>query len=217
LDKKLSIDELLNILDEYNHSELHVHHTSAPSHKDFNGDNYFILQENMRKFHIRERNWKDIGQHLTLFPDGLFVTGRPFEQIPASIKGYNGTVNKVPLAVEMLGNFNVACDAFEGKQKNSILALAKYFYNKGKYIRFHRENASTDCPGETINKDKFMSEVKDFGKAIFSDVNGHWAEQYIIDVVEKGIMVGYSDNTFRPDKAISRAELAMLISTGKLK
>ena len=210
MDILYSLKPLLAVLDEFNHSELHVHHTCSPSHKDFNGTNYQKLQDNMRAYHIRERGWKDIGQHLTLFPDGNFLTGRPFKQIPASIKGFNGTVNKIPLAVEMLGNFNVGQDAFEGKQRDAILGLAKWFHDKGRYVRFHRENAATDCPGTLLDKDKFMDAVMAYGVPTFTDVRGHWAESYIYDVA--GVMQGYGDGTFRPDRPVTRAELAVVLS-----
>lgn len=40
----IAINELLAMLDNYNHKELHVHHTWSPSHKDFNGSNGLQLQ-----------------------------------------------------------------------------------------------------------------------------------------------------------------------------
>jgi hypothetical protein len=46
----------------------------------------------------------------------------------------------------------------------------------------------------------------------FSDVNTkHWAWRYIEKARELGIISGYPDNTFRPDKEISRAEIAKII------
>jgi hypothetical protein len=41
-----------------------------------------------------------------------------------------------------------------------LLKLAKYFDDKGKYIRFHRENSPKTCPGTSIDKDIFISEVR---------------------------------------------------------
>ena len=40
----------------------------------------------------------------------------------------------------------------------------------------------------------------------FSDVSGHWAEDYINAVATLGLVNGYEDGTFRPDAYISRAE-----------
>lgn len=44
------------------------------------------------------------------------------------------------------------------------------------------------------------------------DVRGHWAEAAIRQVVERGIMSGYPDGTFRPDTPATRAELASAIA-----
>ncbi|WP_052330052.1 peptidoglycan recognition protein family protein [Thermicanus aegyptius] len=159
--KVITIDELLTELKKYNHKELHVHHTWRPDHSNFNGKNYLQLQEDMKRYHIQTRGWSDIGQHVTLFPDGLFVTGRDFSKAPASIKWYNTGA----FAVEMLGNFDIGHDTFGGKQKEAMLKLARFFYDRGKYIRFHRENAPKTCPGTAIDKDVFMREVKSLGIA----------------------------------------------------
>ena len=46
----------------------------------------------------------------------------------------------------------------------------------------------------------------------FSDINGHWAENYISSAVEKGWVLGYPDGTFRPDIPITRVEAMALIN-----
>lgn len=152
----INSDELLRRLSKYNHKALHVHHTYKPSHKDFNGSNGIELQINMRNYHVNNKGWSDIGQHVTLLPNGLFVTGRDFGRDPASIAGWN----KGAFACEMLGNFNLNSDVLQGEQKASILKLARYFYDKNREILFHREKNNTDCPGYSLDKNTFMSEVK---------------------------------------------------------
>lgn len=46
----------------------------------------------------------------------------------------------------------------------------------------------------------------------FSDISGHWAKNNILSLLTKGIVAGYPDNTIRPDKEITRAEIAKLIA-----
>jgi hypothetical protein len=152
----ITVDQLIHELDKYNHKELHVHHTWKPNHGNFNGSNHFKVQQGMKDFHVNTNKWGDIAQHVSLFPDGKFVTGRDFGWNPASIKGYNTGA----FCVEMIGNFDLGHDRFKGEQKEAMIKLAKYFYDKEKYIRFHRENSSKTCPGTSINKDVFMHEVK---------------------------------------------------------
>lgn len=43
------------------------------------------------------------------------------------------------------------------------------------------------------------------------DVTGHWAESSIRRVIKRGIMVGYTDGSFHPDKPVTRAELAVIL------
>lgn len=45
-----------------------------------------------------------------------------------------------------------------------------------------------------------------------SDVAGNWAEPFIRVLVDKGIIAGYPDGTFRPDQPITRAEFAALLN-----
>lgn len=46
----------------------------------------------------------------------------------------------------------------------------------------------------------------------FSDVKGHWGEKYIEQAAGLGILNGYTDGTFQPDKEVSYAEaIAILI------
>jgi hypothetical protein len=46
----------------------------------------------------------------------------------------------------------------------------------------------------------------------FKDLSGHWAAGYIAAVSQKGLMQGYADGTFAPNKAITRAEFATIIA-----
>lgn len=43
------------------------------------------------------------------------------------------------------------------------------------------------------------------------DVSGHWAEAAIRRCVERGLMKGYPDGSFGPDKPVTRAELATVL------
>ncbi|WP_229757774.1 S-layer homology domain-containing protein [Paenibacillus marchantiophytorum] len=51
----------------------------------------------------------------------------------------------------------------------------------------------------------------------FSDISGHWAEANIKQLVSDGIVTGYPDGTFKPNRTVTRAEFAvMLMNTLKL-
>ena len=43
------------------------------------------------------------------------------------------------------------------------------------------------------------------------DVTGHWAEKAIRRCMERGLLRGYPDGSFGPDKPVTRAELAVIL------
>lgn len=47
---------------------------------------------------------------------------------------------------------------------------------------------------------------------VFSDVAGHWAEDYIYEAKDSGYVTGYADETFKPDQYIERSEASKLIA-----
>ena len=56
------------------------------------------------------------------------------------------------------------------------------------------------------------------GESTFTDSNTHWAAKAITWAQETGVVNGYEDNTFRPNRAVTREELAqMLYNYAKVK
>ena len=43
------------------------------------------------------------------------------------------------------------------------------------------------------------------------DITGHWAEREIRNAIERGLLRGYPDGTFRPEQLVTRAELAVIL------
>ena len=54
--------------------------------------------------------------------------------------------------------------------------------------------------------------VNVFAGQVSNDYTGHWAEKQINSFIEKGIASPYKDGTFKPDKAITRAEIAAMVN-----
>ena len=46
---------------------------------------------------------------------------------------------------------------------------------------------------------------------VFSDVSGHWAENWIEALAEEGITSGYPDGTYGPENLALRAEMAVFL------
>ncbi|NEP02011.1 MAG: DUF1565 domain-containing protein [Symploca sp. SIO2E9] len=46
----------------------------------------------------------------------------------------------------------------------------------------------------------------------FSDLGGHWAEAFVQKLVQKGLIRGFPDGTFRPEDKLNRAQYAAIIA-----
>lgn len=158
--------ELINHVKSFkwsrNVTQLHVHHTWKPDHGDYNGTNGVSLQRAIRNYHVNTKYWKDIAQHLTLLPDGRWVTGRDFNLDPISIIGWN----EGAFCIEMLGNFDMGCDNFGGEQAEAMFGFCVFLavqmqLNTKTDIKFHRDSptAGKTCPGSGIDREWFMNEL----------------------------------------------------------
>ena len=216
--KFLTFEQLKTELDKFTFKQLHVHHTWKPAHRNFTGSNHVAMQQSMYDYHTKSLGWGNIGQHLTLFPDGKWLTGRPFSSTPASIKGWNTGA----LAVEMVGNFDnigeqpyneLGYDELEGEQKKQILMLMKYFIDKygEASVKFHRDNptAGKSCPGTSLNKTVMIREAKELDKKPTPQQPRpeHWAKKHKDSLARKGIVI----HEERFDEPITRGELFALL------
>ena len=50
------------------------------------------------------------------------------------------------------------------------------------------------------------------GENLFPDIDGHWAQDYINEAANAGIVDGYPDGTFRPQQYITRAEAMTMVN-----
>lgn len=116
--KKLSVSRSI--------SRIQLHHTYSPSYAQFTGKNHLALQSGMQRFHIKNNGWSDIAQHFTVFPDGVIMTGRSIEMVPAGIKGANSGA----ICIECLGNFDAGGDIMTEAQKTSVVEALKILVEK---------------------------------------------------------------------------------------
>ena len=140
-------------------TQWHIHHTWDPRYADFNGGNHAELQFEMWKLHVCGNGWDDIGQHVTLFPDGLWMLGRSLELDPASIRGWN----RGAVAVEMVGNFDKGGDLMSDLQKSAIVQMSQFMVHEWRLdLHFHRDHpeAGKTCPGSSIDRDDFIKLIQ---------------------------------------------------------
>jgi len=128
-----------------------IHYTASESR------NYDQVEE-IRKDHMENRGWDDIGYHFVITEHGEIQTGRDIEKIPAAQKGKNtGSI-----AIALAGK-----NTFTTEQTESLQYACERLNDLyGGVLRFrgHGEVNNTKCPGPLnyrailgLNKDGYIS------------------------------------------------------------
>jgi hypothetical protein len=124
------------------------HHTYIPNYSHFNGSNYFGLLKGMESAHI-ERKFSQIGQNITIFPDGIIAVCRSFDLSPACIVGKNSG----GLCIENLGDFDKNRDDMNAEHKesiiftNAVLCMRFNLTPNTDRIVYHHWYHPKSCPG----------------------------------------------------------------------
>lgn len=161
---QLSRDAFLDLLRQFPFTRridaIHMHHTFIPRKSQFRGVGTI---EAMERDH-RSRGFSDIAQHVTIAPDGTVWTGRSWNQAPASATGHNGNSVSGPFMFETVGNFDQGQEELGGAQRETVLAtivtLQKRFGLPLESLRFHNQMSSKSCPGDAIDYQRFLEEVR---------------------------------------------------------
>ena len=115
--------------------------------------------ETIRKWHVEERGWSDIGYHFVITRDGHVHIGRPIERAGAHCKGRNGC----SIAICLTGK-----DYFLERQYVALEALVcglKVGYDlPASRINGHYSFSSKTCPNFDVEKfliDRGIAERED--------------------------------------------------------
>jgi len=164
--RKLSLDEFLAELRAFARTSpgvidaVHMHHTWRPSHAQWRGLDSI---EAMWRFHTTQNHWLDIGQHITIDPDGFVWTGRNWSDPPCSAPGHNGTRARHPFMFELAGDFDLGNDSFAGPQRESAIAVIaevqRQFGLDAATLRFHNQMGPKTCPGTSISYEEVVGAV----------------------------------------------------------
>lgn len=104
----------------------------------------------IRRWHVEERKWSDIGYHVVIHRDGAVGYGRPVERTGAHVGGRN----KTTIGVSLVGGRGGIADGefsdnFTPEQEASLRQLIEDYKKKFPSITKvsgHNEYASKACP-----------------------------------------------------------------------
>ena len=172
----LTVPEFAELLGAYPFTreirEVHMHHTWRPNHEQDKGR---ASVEAMHRYHTRRLGWSDIAQHVTIDKEGTIWTGRDWNAPPASSGGHNGTRTAGPFMFEMIGDFDVGNDLFEGAQRETAIAVValvqERFGLKPETLRFHSDMSGKTCPGSAIDYDEVLQAVREERERLVADTS----------------------------------------------
>jgi N-acetylmuramoyl-L-alanine amidase len=125
-----------------------LHCTATPEGKHFDVDT-------IRRWHVKDRGWKDIGYHYVIYIDGSVHEGRPIEQAGAHTSGHNAD----SIGIAYVGGCDAkmkAKDTLNEAQETAMVNLIKSLRELYGEMSLHGHNefAAKACPSFKV-KDKF--------------------------------------------------------------
>ena len=122
-----------------------VHHTNSYNYSNRSDEDIFKA---IKKYHIEDRKWNDIGYHFVIGRQGELFQGRCPERIGAHCKGSN----EGNLGVALIGDFNIRPPS--ARQLAALIYLVQYIIRiKPMRVYGHRDlakNGFTTCPGDHL-------------------------------------------------------------------
>jgi N-acetylmuramoyl-L-alanine amidase len=114
-----------------------------------------VSVDTIRKWHVNDRGWRDIGYHFVIYLDGSVHVGRPIEQSGAHTSGHNATT----IGVVYVGGCDAkmkAKDTMNAAQETAFVNLVKHLRDQYGPLTLHGHNeyAAKACPSFKV-KDKF--------------------------------------------------------------
>jgi len=142
--------------------------------------------------------------------DSVFVNEN-YATISNSTVIFSGKGETEPVALFAVRN-NGTIENCRVRLPIGVVSSVAMMANGGGDVSFD-ENAAlimTSSNGK-YNDSKLAVRNDNISDQIFHDISGHWAEETIVMLAEKGVINGYEDNTFRPDNSVTKGEFLKLL------
>jgi N-acetylmuramoyl-L-alanine amidase len=127
-----------------------IHCSATPEGRD-------VKTEEIRRWHIEERGWSDIGYHYVVELDGSVNMGRHTDSIGAHTRGENTGSIGICYVGGMDANMELAKDTRTEAQKKGLRCLISDL--KKKYgtltIHGHNEYSTKECPSFNVDTESY--------------------------------------------------------------
>lgn len=124
-----------------------IHCSATPEGRD-------VRTETIKKWHVDDNGWSDIGYHYVIELDGSLVEGRKEEKQGAHAKGYNSNSIGVCYVGGMTKDNKEAKDTRTENQLITMFWLLKDLKNRYPEAQIigHNNISSKDCPSFDVEK-----------------------------------------------------------------
>jgi len=133
-------------------------HTSATSGTWWRGKSVEDMRDEIRRWHVQDNKWSDIGYHRVFAPDGTMATGRSLWTVGAHVVGHNsGTIGLCMVPVATITKMGRLEDFYTPQQIAAVKSYIKELAALTKITKVsgHNQYANKLCPG-------FRVETKDW-------------------------------------------------------
>jgi hypothetical protein len=118
-----------------------VHSTATPEGRD-------VSIDEVRRWHVEENGWSDIGYHFLIALDGTVEEGRPIERTGAHVLRHNWDSIGVAYVGGMSIDLGKATDTRTEDQKEALVDLLVELKDAyGGTVYGHRDFSNKECPG----------------------------------------------------------------------
>ena len=114
----------------------------------------YVSLDTVRRWHIEERGWSDIGYHYLILLDGTIERGRPEERQGAHVRGHN----KGSIGVSYVGGCDRLLNPKDTRTQDQKDSLHNLLSNlmasyEGATLHGHNEFSSKACPSFKVSKE----------------------------------------------------------------
>lgn len=162
---------------------------------------------------IPELNKKDHFSYMAGYPDGNFGASRNMTRAEAVVM-FSRLLNE-----SMALDKDYRNNAYPDVTRDAWYAGPVGFMQQLGVLADYTRGGASFRPDEPVTRAEFATLAAHFDNLALTDANkftdvanDHWAVKYINSAAAKGWIVGYNDNTFKPESNITRAEVVALVN-----
>ncbi len=117
-----------------------IHCTATPEGRD-------VSIDEVRRWHVEERGWRDVGYHFLVRLDGTVEEGRPIEMTGAHTRSHNWDSIGIAYAGGMSKDMTEPKDTRSDAQKDALVDLICQLHDcYGGTVYGHRDFSEKACP-----------------------------------------------------------------------